>query len=191
MKPAQALGLALLALGGAVVYSMSNKSVTVSMRLAFLKAFSPIALEVVRRNNWPLIVAPLLVAWAAMESAWGTSKLATEGFNVFGVKAGSTWRKQGSAYDEYVTHEHQGQKGYPPEGETIKAYFRHYESWAASLDDLLHMLSITNIYKPAFDALKRGDYQGFFQAIDASGYSTAKNYSDRIKNFVSDVGGMA
>ncbi len=188
MDPAQALGLALLALGGAFLYSIMEPTATpASSKLAFVQKFGPIALDAVRRNAWPLLVAPLLIAWAAMESDWGSSKLAVEDFNLYGVKAGPTWIGQGSAYVSYSSKEFQG----TPQETTMVSNFRKYASWAESLNDLLHMLSITTIYKPAYDALGRGDVQGFYQAIDASGYSTASKYSDRVKNFLDDVGSLA
>lgn len=181
------LPLALLGIGGLIAYLNVNPTAGISDKLSFVRKFGPIAQEAVKAQGWPIIVIPLLVAWAAMESAWGTSGLATGANNLFGVKAGPTWIGQGSAYITLPTQEYQG----TAKQVNTTASFRKYGSWGESLTDLLHMLSVTTIYQAAYKALARGDYQGFYQAIDASGYSTANRYSDRIKNFVSDVGNVA
>lgn len=188
MNPERAFALALFVLGG-IYFAQTQPAAlaSVSDKLAFLRAFGPVVLAEVKKRNWPIITAPLLIAWAAMESAWGKSKLAVEDFNVFGVKAGPTWIKQGSPYVAFASKEHQG----TPQETTEISNFRRYPSWAAALVDLLHMLSITDIFKGAYAKLSEGDYQGFFQAIDASGYSTAARYSDRIKNFLNDIAGVA
>lgn len=188
--------LAILGAAG-VLYYMENSNPTPQTpgapegNAAFVAELSGIVNSLVSPLGWPAPVVAVIVAWAAMESKWGTSKLAIQGNNLFGIKAGPTWKAEGKPFDSYVTHEHQGQPGYPPEGETITATFRHYPSWTASVQDLLHMIQVTTIYKPAYDALARGDVQGFFQAIDASGYSTAKNYSNRILGALDTITSVA
>lgn len=188
MRPDRALALALFVLGGLFFAQLEGPAIltSVSDKLNFLRLFGPAVLAEVKKRGWPIITSPLLIAWAAMESDWGKSKLAVNDNNFFGVKAGPTWIGQGSAYVSYSSKEYQG----TPQEITRVSNFRKYASPAASLLDLLHMLSITDIFKGAFAKLSEGDYTGFFQAIDASGYSTAKNYSDRIKNFLNDIASM-
>lgn len=183
---------ALLGVGAAALYLM-NKNVepSLSAKASFAVELYAIVKAVTAPLGWSAGVVTTIVAWAAMESGWGTSKLAIDGNNLFGIKAGPTWKAEGKAFDSYVTHEHQGQPGYPPEGETITATFRHYGSWTESVQDVLKLIRITNIYKPAYDALNRGDIQGFFQAINASGYSTARNYSGRILGALNTIKGLA
>lgn len=173
--------LALLGAAGVLYYMNSQPAEPGPQgKAAFVAELAGIVNALVTPLGWSKAVVAVIVAWAAMESNWGTSKLAVSGNNLFGIKAGPVWKAEGKPFDSYVTHEHQGQPGYPPEGETITATFRHYASWIESVQDLLKLIKITTIYKPSYDALARGDVQGFFQAIDASGYSTAKNYSNRI-----------
>lgn len=185
------LDIVALLVGAAAVMAALNMSakpsVPVPAKLAFVHRFGPVALAAVRRNGWPLIVAPVLVAWAAMESDYGTSELSTKAFNLFGVKAGPTWLAEHRPYITLTTREYEG----TPQVVTIQANFRRFVSYTDSLDDLLKMLSITTIYKPAYDALTRGDYAGFLQAINASGFSTASNYAGRIKNFVNELSSIA
>ncbi len=185
--------LALLA-GAVVLYVMEKPQGTgspTSSKAAFVAELYGIVTATITPLGWSRLIALLIVAWAAMESKWGTSTLAIQGNNLFGIKAGPKWKELGRAYDTYTTHEHQGQPGYPAEGETITATFRHYGSWTASVQDLIHLLQIESVYKPAYDALARGDVQGFYQAIDASGYSTASKYSNRIDGALGVVQGLA
>ncbi len=189
-------GLLALLAGAVVLYVMDQSHAQDTPqapegKAAFVAELFGIVSALVTPKGWTRAVALLLVAWAAMESAFGSSRLALEANNLFGIKAGPTWKGQGSPFVTFTTHEHQGQPGYPPEGETITATFRRYPSWTASVQDLLHMLSITTVYKPAYDALARADIQGFFQAIDASGYSTASKYSARIQGALDTVTRLA
>jgi flagellum-specific peptidoglycan hydrolase FlgJ len=190
--------LALLGAAG-VLYYMENKAPAAGAppapegKAAFVAELSGIVSALVGPLGWSEAIVAVIVAWAAMESSWGTSKLAVQGFNLFGIKAGPTWKAEGKPFDTYVTHEHQGQPGYPPEGETITATFRHYPSWTASVQDFINLLKITHTppFRPVYDAFARGDVQGAMQAADASGYSTASKYSKRIIDDLETIAGIA
>jgi flagellum-specific peptidoglycan hydrolase FlgJ len=183
--------LTLLGAAG-VLYYMENKTPPASQtapegKAAFVAELSGITRSLTSQLNWPVIVVPVIVAWAAMESAWGTSKLAIQGNNLFGIKAGPTWQAEGKPFDSYPTQEYQG----TAKQVNTTATFRHYGSWTESVQDLLNLIKITTVYKPAYDALARGDIQGFYQAIDASGYSTAAKYSNRIAGALDTITGLA
>lgn len=154
----------------------------ISDKLKFIREFGPVAQKIASDLGWNALDTAVLVAWAAMESNWGLSKLALEAHNLFGIKAGPTWKAQGGDYLDYPTYE--WIKGVKT---ATKASFRRYPDFTASLKDLIHLIKITTIYKPSYAALARGDIQGFFQAIDSSGYSTAPNYASRISNFLRAV----
>ena len=167
---------------------MAETRAPLSAKLQFIKTFGPVAVQAMRSLNWPVAVAVIVVAWAAMESNYGTSELAAKHSNLFGIKAGPTWQKEHpAAMVDYPTNEWDAQgKQYQ-----VHSYFRTYPSWTASLSDLLNMLKITTIYQPAYAALARGDANGFLNAIQASGYSTAAsakvNYAQRIADFTQEV----
>ena len=55
----------------------------------FFATIGPQASDAQRRTGIP---ASVTLAQAALESNWGKSKLATEGHNLFGIKAGKAWR---------------------------------------------------------------------------------------------------
>ncbi len=178
---------ALLAIAAGLYYYMNQSAEPpLSAKLGFVSKLGPIV-KAVAPGFLGAIVSPavvaILIAWAAMESAWGTSGLAVEANNLFGVKAGPTWQKLGRPFIRKLTKEHQG----TPQEETVEADFRKYGSWGESVSDALHLLQIEDVYKPAFDALKRGDVTSWLQEISASGYSTAANYAGRITGALSTL----
>lgn len=188
-----ALGPLLAMLGvGAFLYYMESQSPQglapgLDGKAAFVAELSGIVSSIVGPLGWGSGVVAIIVAWAAMESNWGASQLATQANNLFGIKAGPTWQGEGKAFISLTTHEYQD----TPQATTVVADFRSYGSWTESVQDLLNLIKITTIYKPAYDALARGDIQGFLQAIDASGYSTAKNYAARIVGALGTIRGLS
>jgi flagellum-specific peptidoglycan hydrolase FlgJ len=182
------LALVTLAVIGGSIYMAETASVSTSDKLAFVRTFGPVVAQAVRSMGWPTGMSVILVAWAAMESNYGKSKLAVDCFNLFGVKAGPTWQKEHpDKMKDYPTNEWDAAgKQYQ-----IHSYFRCYGSYTESLADLLNMLKITDVYKAAYAALARGDANGFLNAIQASGFSTAANatvnYADRIASFTGEV----
>lgn len=184
--------LGLLAAAGWAFYMTQNdnppgKAPAPQGKAGFVAELSGIVNALIGPLGWSAVVVPVIVAWAAMESAWGTSKLAVQANNLFGIKAGPTWKGEGKAYITMPTQEFQGTTGQI----NTTADFRKYGSWTESVQDLLKLLKITTIYQPAYAALGRGDIQGFFQAIDASGYSTAAKYSARISGALDTVANIA
>lgn len=163
------------------------KTSPASPQAAFVKLYGPIAGAVADAHGWTSKVGAVLVGWAAMESNYGRSRLALEGNNLFGIKAGPTWKAEGRPFVNFPTQEYQGTPGQIDTAAT----FRKYGDWTESTEDLIKLLSSTTIYKPAYDALTRGDLQGFYQAINASGYSTASNYAARISGAVAVVSSIA
>lgn len=160
---------------------------SLSGKAAFVAELSGIVSSLVSAMNWPSVTVPVIVAWAAMESNWGASGLAAQANNLFGIKAGPTWRGEGKSFVNMPTQEYQG----TAQQVNVDAFFRSYASWTESVQDLLNLIKITTIYKPAYDALGRGDIQGFLQAIDASGYSTASGYANRIVGALNTIQGLA
>ncbi len=163
---------------GLYYYMSQNAEPPLSAKLSFVGRLGPLVKAA--GSGLSLIFAPaiiaVVIAWAAMESKWGTSGLALEANNLFGIKAGPTWKGLGRPFIHKTTQEHQG----TPQEITTSADFRKYGSWGESVADALHLLQITDAYKPAWERLKAGDVSGFLQAIDASGYSTAADYAKRI-----------
>jgi flagellar protein FlgJ len=116
--------------------------------------------------------ARAIVAQAALETGWGTSRPADAGggsFNFFGIKAGASWRGPSVTADttEYVG----GEAG------TERARFRAYGSVAENVADYVRVLR-----EPRYsEALGTGtDVRAFAAALQRGGYATDPHYADKL-----------
>lgn len=106
------------------VSTFSTRSLTVSKTDAFINSISNYAVSVAGENK---LYASVMIAQAALESAWGTSILAyNPNFNLFGIKGSYN----GQTFYKY-TKEYNSKDGWI----TIKAGFKKYPSYAESLVD--------------------------------------------------------
>lgn len=103
------------------------------------------------------------MAQAILESEWGTSKLASQYNNFFGIKADKSWS---GAIATFKTNENYN--------DVITANFRAYNSVEESIYDLGKFLNDNGRYKNAgfFDAK---NYIEQANALENAGYATIKN----------------
>ncbi len=142
-----------------------------SERQAFVSTLLPHAGQAAER----LGVAPeLLVGHAALESGWGSRSIrhpdGRESYNLFGIKAGGSWRGESVATltTEYV------------DGKARKQVesFRSYPSLEAAFDDYAKLLEGSSRYQRA---LNQGDNaQGFAVALQQGGYATDPAYARKL-----------
>lgn len=156
----------------------------VKSKLEFVQQFGPIDEMISEAEGFPVGV---LTAWAAMESNYAMSALAVKAKNLFGIKAGPTWKGEGRPFVDMPTHEYQG----TDQAVAITSSFRVYNSWEESARDALKVLVGDFHGAPYLDALRNGDIAGFLRGIAASGYSTAANYGQRIENFMKEISTIA
>jgi len=122
-----------------------------------------------------------IVAQAALETGWGTSKPADAGGNsnnYFGIKAGASWQgaSVGSDTTEYVA----GLAG------TERARFRAYGSVAENMSDYVRVIRDNPRYA---DALGTGsDVRAFANALQRGGYATDPSYADKLVATFEKVG---
>jgi flagellar protein FlgJ len=113
--------------------------------------------------------ARAIVAQAALETGWGTSKPGGSSHNFFGIKAGENWRGASVTADttEYVA----GEAG------SERARFRAYGSLAENLEDYVRVLS-----SPRYEAaLGTGaDVRAFANALQRGGYATDPEYANKL-----------
>lgn len=119
------------------------------------------------------IPASFVVAEAALESAWGTSRLAAEGFNLFGVKADPSWH---GAVLTMPTREFSGGKWV-----VVPAKWRKYDNWQGSIDDHAAFLLSNPRYQGAF-VCSMG--VTFARAVAAAGYATDPDYAAKIVSII-------
>lgn len=140
-------------------------------RKGFISAVLPSASRAAER----LGVAPeLLVGHAALESGWGSRAIrhpdGRESYNLFGIKAGPSWRGESVATltTEYV------------DGKPRKQVesFRSYDSLQAAFDDYAKVLESNSRYQ---GVRNQGDNaQGFANALQQGGYATDPAYARKL-----------
>ncbi len=138
----------------------------------FINAIYPSARYDFSKYN---IFASIKLAQAVLESDWGRSKLATQGKNLFGIKADSSWKGEKGQYPttEYVD-------GKPVQ---VMAWFRHYKSWDESVHDHTKFLLDNPRYKEAgvFDAKTNREQA---EALRKAGYATDPNYPNLLMEVI-------
>ena len=133
---------------------------------AFIDALRGPALASARATGVP---ASFAIAEAALESSWGTSLLAREARNLFGVKADRAW--QGDVYTLQTREYLNGRWVMVP------ARWRKYADWGGSLGDHAAFLRSNPRYSRAFQA---PDGISFARAVADAGYATDPDYADKI-----------
>ena len=139
--------------------------------------------EAFARDIWPhaervaaeLNVSPLaIVAQAALETGWGAHvPLRGDGrssFNLFGIKAGTSWR--GDAISKQTLEFESGAM------QKREASFRAYDDLGASFDDYSAFIGANPRYASAVNA---ADVEGFARALQQSGYATDPDYASKIR----------
>ena len=121
------------------------------------------------------VLASLTIAQAILESAWGTSDLATKAYALFGIKADSRW--SGKTYTK-VTQEWTG---------PVIASFRAYGSWEQSVADHSAFLVASSRYAAV---IGEKNYKKACTAIHKAGYATAPDYADRLVKLIETYGLM-
>ena len=134
------------------------------------------------------VLACVSMAQFLLESGWGTSKLATEANNGFGMKtslSGNTWA--GSTWKGEVYHKETQEWDATIDGyKTITAPFRKYDSFAESIED--HSAYLLGAKKGSgfrYEGLKgETSYKKAFQIIKDGGYATSPTYVQNLCNVV-------
>ncbi|WP_179395827.1 muramidase family protein [Lacticaseibacillus absianus] len=125
-------------------------------------------------NGWGTcrVLPSLTAAQAILESGWGTSKLATQAHNLFGIK--------GSYNGQSVTMP--TQEFYGGAYHTINAAFRAYGSEAESVIDHAQFLMANSRYAAV---LGQTDAVVATRAIYAAGYATDPSYPTKLQKLIS------
>lgn len=131
---------------------------------SFIKKISGYAQKAGNANK---VLPSIIIAQAALESAWGTSGLAEKGDNLFGVKG--SYRGKSVAM---TTSEHSAKRGWYK----IVAKFRKYPTYYESILDLVALYKLPR-YKAV---LGQTDFAKAANAIQAAGYATDPTYADKL-----------
>lgn len=115
------------------------------------------------------IPASFTLAQAALESAWGASKLANIGLNLFGVKADKSWA--GPTCMMMTAEYRNGQRVME------QAKWRAYANWEECLNDHAAFFRKNPRYAACF---KQTTGEGWAKAVAAAGYATDPEYADKL-----------
>ncbi len=113
------------------------------------------------------IPASITLAQGVFESAAGTSRLAKEGNNHFGIKCHLDWQGDTLLVDD----------------DSLGECFRRYEDVEASFTD--HSLFLTG--RPRYSqlfTLNVMDYKAWAHGLKAAGYATNPKYAERLTNLI-------
>lgn len=132
----------------------------------YVKKYSAIAVAEMNRSGVP---ASITLAQGLLESAAGSSVLAREGNNHFGIKCAGSWTGAKMYYDD-------DRKG---------ECFRKYSSAEDSFKDHSDFLRYSRRYQPLFD-LEPTDYKGWAYALKSAGYATDPKYPAKLIKIIED-----
>ncbi len=159
----------------AKVAPVASKSVGWSEPEAFARDIWPHAERVARKLD---VEPEAIVAQAALETGWGAHVMPDRdggnSYNLFGIKAGSSWRGQ-----EVTKQTLEFADGMPQQ---VRARFRAYADVASSFDDYAALLAGNPRYRTVSGHGK--DTAGFARALQDSGYATDPQYADKISRIV-------
>jgi peptidoglycan hydrolase FlgJ len=163
--------IALLAVGGGVFVYEKYKS-----RSDFMKAILP---DAKRLEDATGIKAAITLTQAGLESGAG-SQLAQQYHNLFGIKAGVTWK--GPVISLKTTEEVNGLKiAVQPDPKDRANSFRVYATYYDSMLDWASLLA--RLYPQAYAAGKAGDIKGFSDGLQngkLGAYATDSSYPAQL-----------
>lgn len=124
------------------------------------------------------IPATFMVAQAAHESGWGKREIknadGTSAHNLFGIKAGASWR--GKVAQVMTTEVIDGQP------RKVLAKFRAYASYDESFRDYAQLMKNNPRYAKVVAA--GNSAQGFAQGLQRAGYATDPAYADKLTRVI-------
>ena len=151
-----------------------SRSLTVSPTSAFINKIAPPAVTTWTTHH---VLPSITIAQAVLESGWGTSKLAVEANNLYGIKASADWTGQVYAIN---TAEY-GDEGWY----TVTANFRKYASWLDSTNDHGAFFTSSDWRKENYkNVVGETDYKKAAQALSVAGYATDPGYPAKLISII-------
>lgn len=135
----------------------------------------------IARDKGALFNEAVVTAMGALESAWGTSRLVREANNLFGIKAGTSWKGETI---ELPTWEYLN-------GQWVRttAKWRRYASWNLCIVDFSNLIQTRPWFQNALKYLNDPDL--FLQALlpgpNKLGWSTDPNYFAKVKAIAREI----
>lgn len=130
----------------------------------YIDQYKEIAVQKMKEFKIP---ASITLAQGIFESACGTSKLATEGNNHFGIKCHKNWEGMTILIDD----------------DELQECFRKYEKVEDSYSDHSLFLTTRDRYKNLFK-LDIMDYKAWARGLKEAGYATNPEYANRLISLI-------
>ncbi len=137
------------------------------MAVAYINRYSAIALSEMYQNGIP---ASIKLGQALLESQYGTSELAQNTRNHFGLKCKDYWEGQRYYHPD---------DDYDEQGNKLLSCFRVYQRVEDSYRDHSNFLKHSPWYKTLFE-LDRTDYRAWAKGLKKCGYATDPAYPAKL-----------
>jgi len=137
-----------------------------AVRQAYILQFKDLAIKNMQEYGIP---ASITLAQACVESGNGTSRLAREANNHFGIKCHANWKGKTITHTDDAPNE----------------CFRKYDHPGESFKDHAEFLRYRDRYAFLFD-LSPYDYKGWAQGLKRAGYATHPQYADMLIKVIED-----
>ncbi|MCO5232547.1 MAG: LysM peptidoglycan-binding domain-containing protein [Chitinophagales bacterium] len=157
MKKILSILLFFLMLNGSIVSIFANTEATAE---EYIQTYKGIAISEMKRYGIP---ASIKLAQGLLESGMGTSKLAVQGNNHFGIKCHTTWNGSTMKHTD----------------DAIDECFRVYSDPRQSYMDHSQFLLTRPRYANLF-LLKPNDYKGWAYGLKKAGYATNAKYAEML-----------
>tara|TARA_B100000427_G_scaffold255652_1_gene219320 strand:- start:514 stop:1410 length:897 start_codon:yes stop_codon:yes gene_type:complete len=133
---------------------------------SYIKEYNALAIHEMNLYNIP---ASITLAQGILESGSGTSNLAVEANNHFGIKCHVDWSGPAVYHDDDEKNE----------------CFRKYQNVSASFRD--HSLFLTERGRYSFlFKLRKNDYKGWAKGLQKAGYATSKTYAKKLIRLINE-----
>ena len=156
-----------LLLAAGIATTAGQPQSTSDYRTDYILKYKDAAIAQMQSSGIP---ASITLAQACLESGFGTSTLAKEGNNHFGIKC----------------HDYKGKKMYVDD-DVKNDCFRVYSKVEDSFQDHSDFLRYRSRYAFLFD-LEPTDYKGWAIGLKAAGYATDPKYADRLIDLIERYG---
>jgi len=143
------------------------------VRQDYIATYKRIAMDEMERVGVP---ASIKMAQALLESGAGTSTLATQANNHFGIKCGNNWNGK-TMYRK--------DDDYDDKGKLIASCFRKYESVSSSFRAHSQFLLDNRRYAFLFE-LDPTDYKGWARGLKKAGYATSSTYANKLIQLIEE-----
>ncbi|HFI0337704.1 TPA: glycoside hydrolase family 73 protein [Streptococcus suis] len=161
--------------------SNTAESGLVQMTTAQKQFFDKILPTVQQVSQKKGIVTSVMLAQTILESAWGTSQLATYANNIFGIKADASWN--GNSYSISTKEVETGKMV------TVDRQFRAYQSLFESIADYGNFFTSTAWRTKNYAKfLVSKDYQSAVNNLQTSGYATDPIYAEKLISLIQRYG---